>query len=50
VKEIAILQPPGLALSGQKIASPEEAAMITMIEVPDLAGVTIDSSSISADG
>ena len=50
VKEITILQPPGLAPPGQKVATPEEAAMITTIEVPDLAGVTIDSSSIAADG
>lgn len=50
VKEIAILQPPGLAPPGQRTATPEEAAMITMIEVPDLAGVAIDSSSIAADG
>ena len=30
--------------------TPEEAARITPIEVPDLAGLTIDSSSIAPDG
>ena len=42
--------PPGLTPPGQKPATPEEAAKITTIEVPDLAGVTVDSSSIAPDG
>ena len=50
VKEIAIMLPPGLAPPGQKTPTPEEAAKITPIEVPDLAGLTIDSSSIAPDG
>ncbi len=50
VKEIAILLPPGLAPPGQNPATREEASMITPIEVPDLAGLTIDSSSVAPDG
>jgi hypothetical protein len=50
VKEIAFLLPPGLTPPGQKPITPEEAAKLTTIEVPDLAGVTLDSSSIAADG
>jgi len=49
VKEIAILLPPGLTPPGQK-PTPEELAQLTPIDVPDLAGVTIDSSSIAPDG
>ncbi|OGS96674.1 MAG: hypothetical protein A3H31_07930 [Gallionellales bacterium RIFCSPLOWO2_02_FULL_57_47] len=50
VKEIAIMLPPGLAPPGQNPATPEAAAKITPIEVPDLAGLTIDSSSVAPDG
>jgi hypothetical protein len=50
VKEIGLMLPPGLTPPGQKPATPEEATKITTIEVPDLAGVTIDSSSIAPDG
>ena len=50
VKEIAILLPPGLTPPGQKPATPEEAAKLTTIEVADLAGLTIDSSSVAPDG
>ncbi len=57
VKEIALMLPPGLTPPGQKTATtgqnnamPREAAKLTTIEVPDLAGVTIDSSSIAPDG
>ncbi len=50
VREITIMLPPGLAPPGQKPATPGDAAMITPIEVPDLAGVTVDSSSIAPDG
>lgn len=50
VKEIAIMLPPGLAPPGQSPATPEAAAKITPIEVPDLAGLTIDSSSVAPDG
>jgi hypothetical protein len=50
VKEIFIQLPPGLAPPGQKPASPEEANRLTPIEVPDVAALTIDSSSIAPDG
>lgn len=50
VQEIAILLPPGLAPPGQGPVTPEAAARITPIEVPDLAGLTIDSSSVAPDG
>jgi len=50
VKEIAIMLPPGLAPPGQSPVTPEAAAKITPIEVPDLAGLMIDSSSIAPDG
>lgn len=50
VKEIAIMLPPGLAPPGQGPATLEAAAKITPIEVPDLAELTVDSSSVAPDG
>lgn len=50
VTEIAIMLPPGLAPPGQRLASPETTANITPIDVPDLAGLTINSSSVAPDG
>lgn len=50
VKEIPIMRPPGLAPPGQGAATPEAAAKITPINVPDLAGLTIDPSSVAPDG
>jgi hypothetical protein len=50
VKEIALMLPPGLAPPGQRPVTPEEVAKITQIDVPDLAGRTIDSSSVAPDG
>ena len=50
VKEIGIMLPPGLAPPGQSPVTPEAAAKITPIDVPDLAGLTIDSSSVAPDG
>lgn len=50
VKEIAIMLPPGLAPAGQDAATPEAVAKITPISVPDLAGLTIDPSSVAPDG
>jgi len=50
VKEIAIMLPPGLAPPGQGPATLEAAAIITPIEVPDLAELTVDSSSVAPDG
>ncbi|MBU0483752.1 MAG: hypothetical protein KKB30_04475 [Proteobacteria bacterium] len=50
VKEIAFILPPGLTPPGQNQATPEEASKTTLIDVPDLEGLTIDSSSIAPDG
>ena len=50
VREIAIMLPADLPPPGQRTVTPEEAAKITPIDVPDLAGLTIDSSSVAPDG
>ena len=50
VKEIAFVLPPGLTLPGKKPATPDEVSKTTLIDVPDLKGLTIDSSSIASDG
>ncbi len=50
VKEIAIPLPPGLTPPAQGAAAAEAAPKITPIEVPDVAGLTVDSSSIAPDG
>lgn len=50
VREIAILLPPGLAPAGQSPATPQDVSKVTPIEVPDLAALTIDSSSVAPDG
>lgn len=50
VKEIALMLPLGLLPPGQKPSTPEEAKMISPIEIPDLVGLIIDSSSIAPDG
>lgn len=50
VQEIPVMLPPGLTPPGQRPVTPEDAAKITPIEVPDLAGLTIDSSSVAPDG
>ncbi|MEO6975109.1 MAG: hypothetical protein ABI144_04420 [Gallionella sp.] len=50
VREIAILLPAGLTPAGQRSATPGDAAKITTIDVPDLAGLTVDSSSVAPDG
>lgn len=50
VKEIPVMLPPGLVPPGQRPVTPEEAVIVTTIEVPDLAGLTVDSSSIAPDG
>ena len=42
--------PPGLAPPGQRPVTPEDIAKITPIDVPDLAALTIDSSSVAPDG
>jgi len=50
VREIAIMLPTGLAPAGQVTASADTPLKVTTIEVPDLADVTIDTSSIAPDG
>jgi len=50
VREIAYLLPPGLTQPGQKPVAPEDVSKTTLIEVPDLEGVMVDSASIAPDG
>jgi hypothetical protein len=50
VKEIPVLLPAGLAPPGTRPAVPETPAVVTPIEVPELAGLTVDSSSVAPDG
>jgi len=50
VKEISIILPPGLAPAGKTPVNPKQAVTSTSINIPDLEGVTIDSSSIAPDG
>ncbi len=50
VKEIAFLLPSGLAAAGKTPATPEEVSKTTLINVPDLEELKIDSSSIAPDG
>jgi hypothetical protein len=50
VKEIAIIVPSGLAQVGKTQPAPEESLKTTVLNVPDLDGLTVDSSSIAPDG
>ena len=50
VKEVPFVLPAGLTPPGKKLATSEEASKTILIDVPDLEGVTIDSSSIAPDG
>lgn len=50
VREITIMLPPGLMSPGRNPVTPEEAARITPVEVPDVAGLTVDPSSVAPDG
>ncbi|HEX5046360.1 MAG TPA: hypothetical protein VFX89_04505 [Gammaproteobacteria bacterium] len=50
VQEIGIATPPGLLPPGQVPNGAEAASKLTPIEVPDLANLTVDSSSIAPDG
>ncbi len=50
VKEIAYMLPAGLVPPAPGAIIPESVSTISPIEVPDLAGLTIDSSSIAPDG
>jgi hypothetical protein len=50
VQEIAVIMPAGLPQAGQTPATPEEGSKTIVIKVPDLEGLTVDSSSIAPDG
>lgn len=50
VKEISIILPPGLAPAGKTPIDPKQAVTSILINVPDLKGLTVDSSSIAPDG
>jgi hypothetical protein len=50
VQEIAIVLPPSLTSSGAKSVEPGDYLTTTPIDVPDLEGLTVDSSSIAPDG
>lgn len=49
VKEIAMVLPPGLIPVGKSSVKPEQIST-TLIDVPDLEGLIVDSSSIAPDG
>lgn len=50
VREIALMLPAGLAPAGPASAPAEPPLKVTAIDVPDLAGATVDPSSIAPDG
>ena len=50
VREVAYLLPPGLIPQNNKRSTSELVSKTTQIDVPDLEGVTVDSSSIAPDG
>lgn len=50
VKEIALLLPPGLAPNTGSTVEAPRIPTVTPIEVPDLAGLKVDSSSLAPDG
>ena len=50
VQEIAIIVAPSQAPSGPKVAQPGDVLTTIPIEVPDIEGLTVDSSSIAPDG
>ncbi|HET6720291.1 MAG TPA: hypothetical protein VFH22_11620 [Rhodocyclaceae bacterium] len=50
VKEISLLLPPGLAPNTGRPAEVEKTPTVTPINVPDLAAVKVDSSSLAPDG
>ncbi len=50
VQEIAIVLPPGLTPPGPSTVTPEAVSKVTPIDVPDVANLTVDSSSIAPDG
>lgn len=50
VREATFLLPSGLIPSNNKHSTSERVSTTTVIDVPDLEGVTVDSSSIAPDG
>ena len=50
VREISITFPPSLNQTRKDSAGSKEVTMPTVVDVPDLEGLTIDSSSIAPDG
>jgi len=50
VKEIALQVPPGLAPNSGRPVEAEKTPSVTPINVPDLAGLKVDSSSLAPDG
>ncbi len=50
VQEIAFILPPGLTLAGNRSTAPAKVLQTTLIDVPDLEELVIDSSSIAPDG
>jgi hypothetical protein len=50
VREIAILLPPGRKTTDKPPATTEGVQEAVLIEIPDLEGVAVDSSSIAPDG
>ena len=50
VKEISYVLPPSYPPSKKKQIAPDTVLKTTVIEVPDLKGLTVDSSSIAPDG
>jgi len=50
VKEIAIILPPSRNTAGKIPATSDEVPTTILLDIPDLDGVTIDSSSIAPDG
>jgi len=49
-KEIALQLPPGLAPNSGRPVEAEKTPIVTPIDVPDLAGLKVDSSSLAPDG
>ncbi|MDB2705273.1 hypothetical protein N9Y67_01900 [Pseudomonadota bacterium] len=50
VKEIAIVLPQGITHAGKTASTTEEASKTTLINIPILEGLKVDSSSIAPDG
>ncbi len=50
IQEIAYIIPPSPTRSGTKPATTDDIAITTTIDVPDLNGLKVDSSSIAPDG